>query len=210
VRPSWLVVLTVAACAGSRTDRTAEQPRSAPPAAQPSPPAPAAPPVSPAATAPGSTAATASQRFALRPEVRQACDGVSAFWRDSAQVREQDSTVTPFDAPSAVHACLVLVYQEHGLRRGPGVAPDTVAMRLGPARALVLGTGQGWIWLNHYAADGPDGTSMGYQRGNARCVVEQSWDGGDDSDSTYVPADWFRETTTCWSAPDLTVTDTTP
>ncbi len=89
------------------------------------------------------------------------------------------------------------------------VQVDTAAQQLGPALALTRGAGAGWTPLYHYSADGPDGTDMGYQRGTVRCLVEQSWDGGDDSDTTYVPADWFKERTTCWSVPaGLTTADT--
>ncbi len=89
------------------------------------------------------------------------------------------------------------------------VQVDTAAQQLGPALALTRGAGAGWTPLYHYSADGPDGTDMGYQRGTVRCLVEQSWDGGDDSDTTYVPADWFKERTTCWSVPaGITAADT--
>ncbi len=44
-------------------------------------------------------------------------------------------------------------------------------------------------WMHHpgYDADSPDGTVFAYDRGRLFCLVEGSWDGGDDSDSTVVP-----------------------
>jgi hypothetical protein len=52
----------------------------------------------------------------------------------------------------------------------------------------------GWAYLPHYQADGPDGESQGYRSRESVCIVRWSWDGGDDSDSTYVPSDaWDLE-----------------
>jgi hypothetical protein len=47
----------------------------------------------------------------------------------------------------------------------------------------------GWAYLAHYQADGPDGEAEGWRSKESTCVVRWSWDGGDDSDSTYVPSD---------------------
>jgi len=54
-----------------------------------------------------------------------------------------------------------------------------------------------WLPHNGYSADGPDGTVMGYVTKNYLCVLEGAWDGGDDSDSTYVPAPGCTITVTC-------------
>jgi hypothetical protein len=81
----------------------------------------------------------------------------------------------------------------------------------GPAPALIASTGPEWVSLLRYNADGPDGSLAGYQRGGVRCTVASSWDGGDDSDSTYVPEDWYTEETDCWPEPGgIAVTDTAP
>jgi hypothetical protein len=44
-------------------------------------------------------------------------------------------------------------------------------------------------WANHddISADGPDGSVVGLRRGAVLCQVEGRWDGGDDSDPSYVP-----------------------
>jgi hypothetical protein len=47
-------------------------------------------------------------------------------------------------------------------------------------------------------ADGPDGSVLAVSRGNVACVVSGSWDGDDDSDSTYVPAPGFEITASCF------------
>lgn len=143
-------------------------------------------------------------------EVEATCAAVAHFWRDdSTAVRTVDSLVTPYASDTAVDACVVLVNQEHGMRRQTTSPVDTAAQRLETALALVRGAGPGWIALLHYGADGPDGSTLAYQRGRVRCLVEQTWDGGDDADTTYVAADWFKEQTTCWRMPGgIAVSDT--
>jgi hypothetical protein len=64
----------------------------------------------------------------------------------------------------------------------------------------VVGAGllaRGWTTFWDYSADGPDGTVMGYVTPKYLCVIEGSWDGGDDSDPTYRPAPGCRVTVTC-------------
>lgn len=144
-------------------------------------------------------------------EPKAACAGVARFWGkfDSTDVRQVDSVVTPYASDTAVGACVVQVYQPHGNRRDAKAPVDTAAQHLETALALVRGTGPGWVPLYHFGADGPDGSDLAYQRGRVRCLVERSRDGGDDSDSTYVPADWFREVTSCWlMTGPLTAADT--
>ena len=55
----------------------------------------------------------------------------------------------------------------------------------------------GWVPSYGYSADGPDGTVMGFVTKDYLCVIEGHWDGGDDSDSTYVPAPGCEMTVTC-------------
>ena len=57
---------------------------------------------------------------------------------------------------------------------------------------------RGWVRLVRTMADGPDGESAAYQRALVRCYVSDSWDGGDDADSTYVPGTWYQQETWCW------------
>ncbi|HUX35353.1 MAG TPA: hypothetical protein VMV51_15885 [Gemmatimonadaceae bacterium] len=53
-------------------------------------------------------------------------------------------------------------------------------------------TTAGWRAVDSlYMADGPDGSMRGFVRGAVLCLREETWDGGDDSDSTYVPAPDF-------------------
>jgi len=54
----------------------------------------------------------------------------------------------------------------------------------------------GWTAQNAYAADGPDGSAMGFVSKRFFCLLEGHWDGGDDSDSSYVPAPGCEVTVT--------------
>jgi hypothetical protein len=49
-----------------------------------------------------------------------------------------------------------------------------------------------------FDADGPDGQSRVYQLEPVRCQVNEHWDGGDDADTTSVPAPWFEQDVACW------------
>jgi hypothetical protein len=51
---------------------------------------------------------------------------------------------------------------------------------------------RGWSESLEHSADGPDGTSFSYKKNDNWCLVSGRWDGGDDSDSTYVPFDSYR------------------
>ena len=46
-------------------------------------------------------------------------------------------------------------------------------------------------------ADGPDGTSFTAIKMNVFCVVEGHWDGGDDSDPSYVPSTRYEVVVKC-------------
>jgi len=55
----------------------------------------------------------------------------------------------------------------------------------------------GWVPDYLYSADGPDGSDMGYLTAKYLCVIEAQWEGGDDSDTTYVPAPGCEVRITC-------------
>jgi hypothetical protein len=48
-----------------------------------------------------------------------------------------------------------------------------------------------------YSADGPDGSMRGFIKGEVLCLREETWDGGDDADSTSTPGWDFTLTVTC-------------
>lgn len=124
-------------------------------------------------------------RFAR--EVRQACDRVSAYWAQhpGAVRRAFDSVVTLPRSRSTTDACWVAIRIEEDTERSE-------------AEPRVPFISSGWARLWEFQADGPDGTSAVFQLVPVRCLVEERWDGGDDSDTTYVPARWFEQRVACW------------
>ncbi len=56
---------------------------------------------------------------------------------------------------------------------------------------------RGWNDQTQIAADGPDGTVQGVHHAGVTCVIEGRWDGGDDSDTTYVPNDTIEVHVAC-------------
>lgn len=51
---------------------------------------------------------------------------------------------------------------------------------------------RGWTEDFAYGADGPDGTAFALIKGSVLCMFEAAWDGGDDSDPSYVPDDRYQ------------------
>jgi hypothetical protein len=80
-----------------------------------------------------------------------------------------------------------------GWRRGCIIAmkdpADTTGAPMPPLEQWF--TSHGWVYAP-YSADGPDGEVFGYTDFHRLCVVRGSWDGGDDSDTTYVPAPGYE------------------
>ena len=60
----------------------------------------------------------------------------------------------------------------------------------------------GWRADIQSEADGPDGTVFRIVKGNAFCVVEGRWDGGDDTDKKYVPSTKYEVIVQCSNARD--------
>jgi len=58
-------------------------------------------------------------------------------------------------------------------------------------------TDAGWVESFGYSADGTDGSSMGYLSRDYFCLVEGTWDGGDDTDDSYDPMPGCKVTVTC-------------
>jgi hypothetical protein len=56
---------------------------------------------------------------------------------------------------------------------------------------------RGWSEDYRYGADGPDGTAFAFVTGSVLCLFRAAWDGGDDSDPTYVPHDRYELVVGC-------------
>lgn len=169
--PFWLALLALGACA----DRTPEGDL-------------------PADTAGPATTAAASAGLAeedpplelLSPEIRQACAAAADYWRSQpgATVRRFDSTATRPRSAALTDACWVRVRLDDDRGR------DT-DFRVPFAAA-------GWLPVYEFDADGKDGRSRVWQLNPVWCWVEERWDGGSDTDTSYVPAVWFEQSVACY------------
>lgn len=56
---------------------------------------------------------------------------------------------------------------------------------------------KGWSYDNRHAADGSDGTVFIIRKEDVICIVTGSWDGGDDSDPSYIPGDEYGISVEC-------------
>ena len=126
----------------------------------------------------------------IEPAVRATCDSIAAKWRAIAgvTVREADSTGTPMSESSPVRGCAVIADSRTGV--------DSVRMATTYWSAA---EGRQWLPLTQWMADGPDGGTLTWEARAIRCEVRTEVDGGDDADTTYVPAPWLIERTLCWS-----------
>ena len=169
--------------------------------------------VEPRRAATSATAATTVDT--LLAAVRQTCDEVAASWGASARAAVHvtadslmDLSGTSVDTTS-VRGCYVDAYDSTAFAK-----TDTSAHADGPTDGHAYwprAEQQGWARLGHADADGPDGSSSAFQRRSVRCYVSETWDGGDDADSTHVGGDWYRQQTSCWwHGRELTARDTTP
>jgi hypothetical protein len=119
------------------------------------------------------------------------CDTVASGWRATgrAEVRQiADTTMGVENDSFPARGCAVRADAAKGV--------DSVQ-----ARALFWNSEAppaGWTDLTRFDADGPDGYSRTYVRPGVSCQIDYSQDGGDDSDSTYVPSPAIGEKTFCW------------
>lgn len=149
----------------------------------------------------------------LPAAVLGACAEVASDWRRIPNVtlhEASDTLLVPEIGieDSSVHACRVFAEDSVALAKSDSARFS----RDGPSKSTYWRTFSraGWVQLR-FAADGPDGSLTTYHRGVVRCQLQEEWDGGDDSDSTYVPAPFYRQITSCWSHPaGIAMHDTTP
>lgn len=145
---------------------------------------------------PGVQEAPPAEPTASYPSVKVACDSAQAWLRralDTTIVRHNGTFTNEFlDGPR--QGCVLDVEGRLSNERAAG--PDNDVMD-----RFVAG---GWVPEWHISADGPDGSDYGMRSRDVLCVAQFQWDGGDDSDSTVVPGDWYTLKLACsrWVAQD--------
>lgn len=91
----------------------------------------------------------------------------------------------------------------------PNGLPEGAEAKVYWADSWTGSTARGWRSIARWEAEGPDGFDRTFVRAGIRCQVDFEQDGGDDSDSTYVPSPHVTERTACWQdAAGVTVRDT--
>ncbi len=123
-----------------------------------------------------------------RPE----CDMAVKFLAEFPQltVSARDTIATDWLAGRRVPGCRVRLTRPNG---GDAFIKNPVDVLGNRFRAA------GWREDGDYGADGPDGTDVGMRKGSVVCVIEASWNGGDDSDSTYVSDNRYEVTISCFT-----------
>ena len=123
--------------------------------------------------------------------LREACDSVEALYGRKLQrpvTRADDTTLTNWSPRVGERGCVLRV--EGTFRPGPQFEDPSGTIW----RAF---TDEGWVPGQHFMADGPDGGTFSMVSLGALCITYGEWDGGDDSDSTYVAGDWFTLRAEC-------------
>lgn len=64
-------------------------------------------------------------------------------------------------------------------------------------RLVEILTADGWKERAEESADSPDGSAITLVKDAVACRIRGQWDGGDDTDSTYVPSDVYQVIVRC-------------
>jgi hypothetical protein len=144
-------------------------------------------------------------------EVTAACDSAAARWAQmpGATVQRSDTLLTGRDILPDMAGDSMVAIADSVQYSACHVAGTHAAGLDQPAIGRLYWPAAGWGNLHRLIADGPDGGVRTFQKGWVRCQVSEEWDGGDDSDSTYVPDPFYRERTLCWHHSRLIVPDDT-
>lgn len=149
----------------------------------------------------------------MSPDVQAACDSAFARWAAvaGAVLEHGDTTLYAGDLIADMIGDSVLGSIPPAGLPACHVAGTSPAGLDSAGQARLYWPATGWVSLWRLTADGPDGAVQTFQRGLVRCQVSGEWDGGDDSDTTYVPSPFFRERTICLGqARPLLPSDTAP
>lgn len=114
------------------------------------------------------------------PKVLEACAVVSKVLSDVPVVSLEQSNVLVEDERShrKGDGCQVRLLGSRPEFAG-GDTPDQQVRTVLPV--------SGWLEDYDYGADGPDGTAFALRKDTVLCQFRAMWDGGDITDSTYVP-----------------------
>jgi len=127
-----------------------------------------------------------SQEAVVPPRhVLAACDTVAAVLAHagSTSVDRSNGTVENERMSTANLGCRLRLVGSRAQFEGHEPADELLRTTL---------TAKGWVEDWDYGADGPDGMAFGFRHDGVLCLFRAMWDGGDDSDPTYVPSDRYE------------------
>lgn len=125
-------------------------------------------------------------------EVRAACDAAYQMVNKArgARIRRGTGVFTDETLSAPVRGCRLVI--DGSFKKLKDTAEPASRLREGfEAR--------GWTEMPEFSADGKDGTSFAYQKGNVGCLGRGTWDGGADGEPEIPPADPYRVVLICAS-----------
>jgi len=138
---------------------------------------------------------TTSRQVALT--IPDACDAFAAILAASATAN--GSSTTEVGTPRDTAMSFGETYPPERPERACRVAWSSKVGTAPMGDVLERASAAGWTDRSKLlSADGPDGSIVAVSRGGVACLVSGSWDGGDDSDSTYVSAPGFEIAASCF------------
>ena len=121
--------------------------------------------------------------------VHELCGTIAEFLASlpGAEIRKSDGQNNEYLSETRLSVCYVQAFGHLSALEGEDPA-ELVRNQFQPL---------GWKEELRFAADGPDGTSFAFRKGQVLCQFQGAWDGGDDSDPGYEPSDEYRVSATC-------------
>lgn len=127
----------------------------------------------------------------IRPELIQNCDALAEMIAGIPGTKLTRSVGSFEDeiGSSTKYGCVLKTEGSFKALGNEDLPPDVRIARFAESK--------GWETDSSRSADGPDGTVFAFRPPAAWCLVTGKWDGGDDSDPTYVPDDKYQITIGC-------------
>lgn len=133
-----------------------------------------------------------SDRAIVSEDVQRSCETIITLLVDvpGVKIKQSEGVIHDHYQNRKGYGCKITVSGSTTAFHD-GKNPDTVVREKLSAA--------GWQEVFQYCADGPDGTAFAFRTSTVLCLCQASWDGGDCSDSTYVPDDHYELSISCVS-----------
>lgn len=126
-------------------------------------------------------------------DVKSACDAAMAILAGTTGIKTRRSNGTFNDETfrSPIPGCRILIDGSFKKAAKSGAAADNLHEGF---------MSRGWRELGEFSADGPDGTSFAFAKGEMACFARGAWDGGDDSEPDAPTDDGYKIVVICGKA----------